>query len=81
MRHGTSAGYQYHGCRCQPCRTAARTEVTNSVARRAAYFAAHPREFPHGKSYGYILGCRDHCCRAPEAVRRAKWRAKKRSSQ
>ncbi len=62
--HGTSTGYDNHGCRCTPCHEA-------SKARRRATLG-----FVHN-SGAYTNGCRCDICRAARLAYNREWRARK----
>lgn len=57
--HGTRNGYNYHKCRCEPCRTAAGEYARKRAADR------DPGSIPHGTPNGYKhYGCRCDKCKA-----------------
>lgn len=71
-RHGTTTGYSYWGCRCQPCRK------SNSDAAKAQKGADKVKT--HGR-VGYDYGCRCVECRSGKrtaqqaiAAARKQWR-------
>jgi hypothetical protein len=67
-QHGTISGYQYHGCRCDECRTAMRAAKRKWVA---SVKGTEPRE--HGTLTGYVNHyCRCDLCRAEGARYRAR---------
>ena len=71
-RHGTVNGYNYWGCRCEPCRTA------NSAASKSQRSPDLVKN--HGR-VGYDYGCRCEQCRSGKrqaqqalAIARKQWR-------
>lgn len=61
IEHGTVSAYQYYGCRCVPCTTAA----TDRGASRRDYLREHPELVTHGTFTGYYtIGCRCEECSA-----------------
>ena len=60
--HGTPNRYNYHGCRCEECKSAKRQQ-------RAARVARGVPEYVHGTVNGYTgYDCRCERCRAAAAA-------------
>lgn len=58
MKHGTIAGYTFHGCRCDLCRAENSRRVADWRRRR------HGKPPKHGTLNGYQnYGCRCEPCR------------------
>jgi hypothetical protein len=73
MKHGTSTGYQRHGCRCDGCRAAAGAQVREARKGMRERGAENPALIPHGTSTGYSTwGCR--CWRCSNAADETKIR-------
>lgn len=64
MKHGTITGYQYHKCRCDECKEAARDYKRQYKARLLTTLNAHPDDPRHGKLGSYQAGCRCDSCLA-----------------
>lgn len=77
LEHGTTTGYNTHGCRCDQCR-AANAAYSRSLAARKR--AGEPvREcsrapITHGTTRGYNRGCRCDDCRAARRRYIAEWK-------
>jgi hypothetical protein len=75
VKHGTTTGYRYHGCRCARCQAAhseSNSEFQRTEVGRAYREAMRARgEPPLGHEHGYSAyvnyGCRCAICRAAKA--------------
>lgn len=68
FEHGRPTGYKYHGCRCDPCRSAMTTERKGQRSCRACA-SGQSHEFMHGRNGYDYHGCRCDICLGAMAAR------------
>lgn len=70
MRHGTTTGYQHHGCRCDECREAVRRYMRAYRRRKGVPPWESQRGPRPGTEHGSMTMYRRHRCRC-DACREA----------
>lgn len=78
INHGTTRAYSTHGCRCDPCRTAA---MNYQRQRRAHWAAVGPPPWArHGDQGTYTnYSCRCEACTEVNRVARRDCRARRKA--
>lgn len=82
--HGTLSGYQYHGCRCDPCTAANTLAVTTAKLKRIerARIEGIPDHVQHGIPSTYEnWNCRCSPCVDAKSVRNAVYHASRKSKK
>lgn len=77
-RHGTSTGYNHHGCKCEECRGWINNyhNIRNANGYRPPAISPGDGSPLHGTTTGYSRGCRCPDCKAGNALYMNDYRTK-----